>query len=96
MWLEIIPADRKELHKEWDISLKPPEYFEIRICVLNCKNIKLDEGGMCDCFFRGFFDAAEEEQETDTHFRCQDGKPDFEYRLIYKVSLPRKDWTFNL
>ena len=50
--------------------MKPPEYFEVRICVLNCQNIKLDEGGMCDCFFRGFFDAAEEEQETDTHFRC--------------------------
>lgn len=70
LWLEIIPADRKELVKEWDISMKPPEYFEVRICVLNCQNIKLDEGGMCDCFFRGFFDAAEEEQETDTHFRC--------------------------
>jgi hypothetical protein len=40
MWMEIIPADRKELTKEWDISLKPPEYFEVRICLLNCKNVK--------------------------------------------------------
>lgn len=51
---------------------------------------------MCDCYFRGFFDSAEEEQETDTHFRCSDGKPDFEYRLVFKVAVPRKDYTFHL
>ena len=76
--------------------MKPVEYFEVRICVLNCKDIVLDSSGMCDCYFRGFFDSAEEEQETDTHFRCQDGKPDFEYRLVYKIGVPRKDYTFHL
>lgn len=68
----------------------------MRICVLNCKDIVLDSTGMCDCYFRGFFDSAEEEQETDTHFRCSDGKPDFEYRLVFKVAVPRKDYTFHL
>lgn len=72
------------------------EYFEVRFCVLNCKDIVLDSTGMCDAYFRGFFDTAEEEQETDTHFRCSDGKPDFEYRLVFKVAVPRKDYTFHL
>ena len=76
--------------------MKPTEYFEVRICVLNCKEIAMDDTGMIDAYFRGFFDSAEEDQETDTHFRCQDGKPDFEYRLVYKIGVPRKDYTFHL
>ena len=51
---------------------------------------------MIDAYFRGFFDSAEDDQETDTHFRCQDGKPDFEWRLVYKIGVPRKDYTFHL
>lgn len=69
--------------------------MEVRICVLNCKDITMD-GGVVDAYFRGFFDSAEEEQETDTHFRCQDGNPDFEYRLVFKIGVPRKDYTFHL
>ena len=52
--------------------------------------------GTTDAFFRGFFDTKEEVQETDTHFRCQDGKPDFEYRLVYKIKTPRKNTKFSL
>ena len=96
MWMEIIPADRKELVKEWDITLKPPTFYEVRICVLNCKDIPMDSTCMCDPYFRGYFDSAEEEQETDTHFRCSDGKPDYQYRLIFKMALPRKDFKFTL
>lgn len=48
----------------------------------------MDFEGTCDTFFRGFFDTKEEVQETDTHFRCTDGKPDFQYRLKYKVNYP--------
>lgn len=61
MWMEIIPADRKELVKEWDITQKPPYLMEVRICVLNCKNMKADSTGMSDTYFRGFFDSNEEE-----------------------------------
>jgi len=77
MWMEIIPADRKDFVKEWEITEKPLEYYEVRICLLNCKDVKQDSQGMSDIYFRGFFDSAEDEQETDTHFRCSDGKPDF-------------------
>ena len=77
--MEIIPADAKPGEfKEWDISKKPPEEFEVRVSVLNCKNVvEMDFEGTTDAFFRGFFDTKEEVQETDTHFRCTDGNPDF-------------------
>jgi hypothetical protein len=37
----------------------------------------MDFEGTSDVFCRGFFDSKEDVQETDTHYRNQDGKPDF-------------------
>jgi hypothetical protein len=34
--------------------------------------------------------------ETDTHYRCQNGKASFNYRLIYKVNYPRNDYLMTL
>jgi hypothetical protein len=49
----------------------------------------MDVEGTIDAFFRGFFDTSEEIQETDTHYRNQDGRPDFQYRLKFKVHYPK-------
>lgn len=86
----------KDSYKEWDIRPRPHEDFEVRISVLNCKDFQLDSTGMCDAYIRGFFDSAEEDQETDTHFRCQDGKPDFEYRFKFKIKVPSKHYKLTL
>lgn len=53
--------------------------MEVRVCIFNCEGIPVDEDveGTCDFFLRNFFDTAEDIQETDTHYRNQDGKPDF-------------------
>lgn len=83
--------------KIWEIEDKPPEFLEVRFCVFNCEDVKImDWEGTSDVFFRGFFDSREDVQETDTHFRCQDGKPDFQYRLVYRLEVPRKDYKFKL
>lgn len=98
LWLEIssnsIPlADRKL----WNITPQPPVEMEIRICVLKCEGIpNMDIEGTSDAFLKGFFDSSEEIQETDTHYRNQDGEPDFQYRLLYRVKVPRKDYKFTL
>ena len=82
---------------DYDITPKPPYPLEIRVCVLNCKEIPMmDAEGTCDAFCRGFFDSKVDSQETDTHFRNQDGKPDFEYRLIYKTNHPAKLTKYTL
>ena len=91
MWVEINPMTALDV-VDHDISSKPPVDLELRVCVLNCKEIPMmDVEGTCDAFCRGFFDTKEDVQETDTHFRCQDGKPDFEYRLVYDMQYPRKN-----
>ena len=37
----------------------------------------MDIEGTSDVFCSGYFDSSEDVQETDTHYRNQDGKPDF-------------------
>lgn len=70
MWVEINPMQSLTV-KDWDISTKPPVDLELRVCVLNCKEIPMmDVEGTVDAFCKGFFDTKEEVQETDTHFRC--------------------------
>ena len=81
----------------WDITEKPPEEIEVRICVFNAEEIPLEDWeGTSDVYFRGFFDTKEDVQETDTHFRNQDGKPDFQYRLVFRLKVPRKGYKFTL
>jgi Ca2+-dependent lipid-binding protein len=98
LWVEINPVSLKpEDVPLWDIAPRPPQELEVRICVFNATDIKMmDWEGTSDVFFRGFIDSKEDVQETDTHFRNQDGKPDFQYRLIYRIKVPRKDYKFTL
>jgi len=62
MWVEInpisIPSDEITT---WDISEKPPEEFEVRVCVFNCEEVKLmDIEGTVDCYCKTFFDSKED------------------------------------
>jgi hypothetical protein len=40
----------------WDITDEPPVELEVRICVLNAKNVEImDVEGTSDVYFRGMF-----------------------------------------
>lgn len=56
----------------------------------------MDLEGTSDIYFRGFFDTKDDVQESDTHYRCQDGAPEFNYRFVYNINIPRKDYKFTL
>lgn len=58
--------------------------------------ICMDIEGTSDVYCRSFFDSKEEVHETDTHYRCQNGKASFNYRLIYTVKHPRKNYDLTL
>lgn len=99
MWVEINDAKcpEGEEAKIYDISEKPAEEFEVRVCVFDGQDVKMmDDGGTSDVYFRCFFDSSKDSIETDTHFRCQNGKPSFNYRLLYKVKHPSKVYTLTI
>jgi hypothetical protein len=47
----------------------------------------MDTEGTSDVFIKATID--EDEQETDTHWRCTTGKASFNYRILSKVKTPR-------
>jgi len=97
-WVEINPAKVAPEDEEpiYDISKKPDEEFEVRVVIWDTKEIKMmDEEGTSDVYIRCFFDS-KNALETDCHYRCQDGKASFNYRLVFREKHPRKDYRFNI
>ncbi len=97
MWLHIIPVSvPANSIIEYDISPKPAEDFEVRISVFDTLDIKAqDVEGTSDIYVRAFFDS-NDAKETDTHYRCTNGKASFNYRLIFPFQHPRKNQNYNL
>ena len=56
----------------------------------------MDDEGTSDVYIRGFFDSRKDALETDTHYRCQTGEASFNYRLLYNIEHPRKDYRFTV
>lgn len=57
--------------------------------------IAADWEGTSDVFIRCFFDT-KNAKETDTHYRCQDGKASFNYRLLFDTKAPADDYNFTI
>lgn len=51
--------------------------------------------GTSDVFVKAFIDN-NDKKETDTHFRCQNGKASFNYRLLYDVKAPTNNYNLTL
>lgn len=98
MWVEINECNvaPEKMPKVYNIEPKPPQEFQMRVCVFDTKDIKMcDAEGTSDVYIRSFFNS-KEALETDTHYRCQTGVASFNYRLNYKVKYPSKNWTFTV
>ena len=87
MWINIIPtAIPLNTVPHYDITPKPAEEFEVRLCIFNTLDVVcMDVEGTSDVYCRAFFDSSKDSKETDTHFRCSNGKASFNYRLLYNI-----------
>lgn len=98
MWVEIhptaIPMSEVPLY---NLTAKPLEDFEVRVCVWNTKELVANDiEGCSDAYVRAFFDSNEEVKETDTHYRCSDGKASWNHRMVFSLQHPRKDYSLTL
>ena len=92
LWVEIIPvaAGLKD-QVQFDFTPKPSEEFEVRLVVYETRNIAMmDVEGTSDVYAKAFFDPSDS-KETDTHYRCTNGKASFNYRLLFNLKHPIKD-----
>ena len=97
MWTEINEQFApQETCPVWDISKKPTEDFEVRVVVWDTEELKMmDCEGTTDGFIRCFFES-DQSKDTDTHFRNQDGKCSWNYRLLYPFTYPAKNYKLTV
>ena len=95
MWVEIHTTTKTDA-KVWDITPLPQRDYEVRLAVFDTKDvICTDIEGTSDVFIKAHIDD-KDKKETDTHFRCSNGKASFNYRLLYKINAPRPHYTLTL
>mmetsp|Transcript_8380 Transcript_8380/g.7747 ORF Transcript_8380/g.7747 Transcript_8380/m.7747 type:complete len:147 (+) Transcript_8380:1655-2095(+) len=91
MWLEIHPSS-KESSKVFDITPQPVLDYEVRLIIYDTKNlINSEDEGATDAFFKSWIDD-KDKLETDTHYRCMDGKASFNYRQVSLIKAPRPEY----
>lgn len=97
MWVDILPTsqDLSKFH-DWDISEKPAEEFEVRVCVFETEELKMmDVEGTTDGFVKTFFEP-DKAKETDTHFRNQDGCCSWNYRQLHSIKMPSSNYKLQV
>jgi hypothetical protein len=68
----------------------------VRLVVWDTKDIVAkDWEGTSDVYIRAFFDTRDA-RETDCHYRCQNGKASFNYRLLYTVKGPNDNYNLTI
>lgn len=85
LWVDIFKAGEET--PAWNITPQPDAEFELRLVIWETLDIAcFDVEETSDVFIRGFVDP-NKDQHTDTHFRCQNGKASFNWRLIMPLTL---------
>ena len=94
LWLEMHPLNA--VPEPLDISEKPPAEFEARLIIWQTSGVAdHDVEGTSDLYIRAFVNE-NKPKETDTHYRCQNGKGQFNWRLLFPVKLPCENCIISL
>lgn len=93
MWIDMFPIinDSSKNHfKPVDVSVRRPKKFQLRVVILNTKDVILDDENpltgekSSDIYLKGYMcDRIAESQKTDIHYRSLDGEGNFNWRFIY-------------
>ena len=87
LWLEVTPITERATLKLRDVTIRPPSEFEARLVVWGTDGVaNFDAEGTSDIFIRLWINECEP-KETDTHYRCQNGKGSFNWRVVYPLIL---------
>lgn len=90
LWVDILTIKEAKKYPLIDISLPPPEPYEIRVIIWRTKGVPAEDvSGMNDLYVKAWLEG-EKEQKTDIHWRSKGGKGSFNWRCKFNVLLPNK------
>ena len=79
-----------------DITPEPVKDYEMRFIIWGGKDcIEMDFEGTSDTYIRSFIDD-KDDHYTDTHWRCQTGKPNWNWRNLIKVQSQRNKYELTI
>ncbi|KAK3289184.1 hypothetical protein CYMTET_3372 [Cymbomonas tetramitiformis] len=98
-WIELWPKGLADSCPAMDISLPPPEPFEMRVVVWRARKVPSQDPitKMNDLYIRTILTEVADEfsgsvkrtiDETDTHWRAKKGVGSFNWRLVFNFELP--------
>ncbi|KAH7491166.1 Dysferlin [Phytophthora ramorum] len=90
MWVDILTGAEMNVVRPLDISLPPPQMFEVRVIVYKAKNVTAgDFTDLSDLFVKCWLQNRDDKsQSTDTHWRARHGRASFNWRMKFDVELP--------
>ncbi len=90
-WIDIIKANDAVKFAPIDITLPPPEEFEVRVIVWKTRGVKSADTAtdQNDLYIKAWLEGCKP-QSTDIHWRCKKGKGSFNWRMKFKTEWPNK------
>ncbi|OMJ83746.1 hypothetical protein SteCoe_15288 [Stentor coeruleus] len=94
LWVEI--HEPSALPAPLDITEKPPEEYEARLIIWQTDGVEsYDVEETSDIYIRAIVNDSKP-KETDTHYRCQNGQGQFNWRMKFPITLPSEDCRVTL
>ncbi|OWZ19250.1 Dysferlin [Phytophthora megakarya] len=100
LWVDILTTQEAARMEPVDIAPPAPKNFEVRVVVWRAENVQDQEQSEINDYFvkawmEGGGDSGSSRAEsTDTHWRCSNGSPCWNWRLIMKTEFPPKSPEF--
>ncbi|KAM3144321.1 hypothetical protein pb186bvf_003485 [Paramecium bursaria] len=92
LFVEIIPSKQASiLRNPWFIDQRPKANFFVRLVVWEVYDVPImDIEGTSDIYVLAYIDE-KVKQTTDTHYRSQNGRGSFNWRMAFPLELPRPE-----
>eukprot|EP01114_Cavostelium_apophysatum_P012665 TRINITY_DN2890_c0_g1_i2.p1 TRINITY_DN2890_c0_g1~~TRINITY_DN2890_c0_g1_i2.p1 ORF type:complete len:2032 (+),score=608.70 TRINITY_DN2890_c0_g1_i2:72-6098(+) len=95
MWVDIMTQEEARRNPPIPIALPVPLEMELRLIVWETKEVVFADKKCSDIFVTAYPEG-QKPQVTDTHWRSEDGKGSFNWRMIFPVTIPSALPKFKL
>lgn len=89
LWVEVLPITVARTIPPTKMEGPEPTEFEIRVIIWKSEEVPNMDGETSDLYVKVWTQGSKK-LETDTHWRCRQGKGSWNYRMKFPVTLPMK------
>eukprot|EP01113_Clastostelium_recurvatum_P029777 TRINITY_DN359_c0_g1_i2.p1 TRINITY_DN359_c0_g1~~TRINITY_DN359_c0_g1_i2.p1 ORF type:complete len:700 (+),score=238.67 TRINITY_DN359_c0_g1_i2:262-2100(+) len=95
MWLDILTPEQAASTPPVPIGPPVQKQYELRVVIWNTKDTAFRDKSMSDIFITAYPEGLKS-QNTDTHYRSENGEGMFNWRMVWPITLPLKNPRLKL